>query len=69
MQTEPNLRVLKLCKQLCFKTSILLEPRASVPVLSFACLRWSIRQNIVWNLVRVSKLIIVLKVLFAHVFC
>ncbi|EFW36650.1 hypothetical protein HMPREF9554_02880 [Treponema phagedenis F0421] len=35
MQTEPNLRVLKLCKQLCFKTSILLEPRASVPVLSF----------------------------------
>ncbi|EFW36729.1 hypothetical protein HMPREF9554_02845 [Treponema phagedenis F0421] len=23
MQTEPNLRVLKLCKQLCFKTSFL----------------------------------------------
>ncbi|EFW38491.1 hypothetical protein HMPREF9554_00993 [Treponema phagedenis F0421] len=34
MQTEPNLRVLKLCKQPCFKTSIRLEPRASVPVLN-----------------------------------
>ncbi|EFW39356.1 hypothetical protein HMPREF9554_00131 [Treponema phagedenis F0421] len=31
---ELDTAVLKLCKQSCFKTSIRLEPRASVPVLN-----------------------------------